>query len=135
MKPTKQLADEFHGAMYKLHDRACSETGYAHPALQRMLENLGGLKTAKKLINAQNVSKGFTALRARNKLHLTTEAMIIDNERWHPLFSNAELAICRERLIEHDYRPARLSAKKDIERAALFCTKSAFEPQTPRNYL
>jgi hypothetical protein len=36
---------------------------------------------------------------------LTVEAVIHDHLKWHPLFTDEELEICRERLKDYGYLP------------------------------
>jgi hypothetical protein len=62
-----------------------------------------GLQTARLLIHASTVSEGYTALWERQRLDLTMEAMILDNARWHPLFTADELEICERRLSDYGY--------------------------------
>jgi hypothetical protein len=50
-----------------------------------------------------SVSKGYTALWERKRLNLTIEAVIHDNPKWHPLFTDEELAICKTHLTNYDY--------------------------------
>ena len=68
-----------------------------------MLYTHGGLKTARILLHAPNVSEGYKALWERGRLDLTVEAVIHDNAKWHPLFTNEDLTICRNRLREYGY--------------------------------
>lgn len=65
---------------------------------------MGGLEAAHILINSNTVSEGYTALWERGRLDLTVEAMILDNEKYHTLFSEEELAICAKRLKQYEPR-------------------------------
>jgi hypothetical protein len=56
------------------------------------------------LINSAHVSEGYTALWERKRLDLTVEAMILDNEKYQSLFTENELAICRKRLKQYDFK-------------------------------
>lgn len=40
----------------------------------------------------------------RGRLDLTVEAMILANEKYHCLFSEDELSICRKRLKQYDFK-------------------------------
>ena len=53
------------------------------------------------LASSTNVSEGYTALWERGRLDLTVEAVIHDNPKWHPLFTQEDLAICARRLREY----------------------------------
>jgi hypothetical protein len=68
-----------------------------------MLHEQRGLETARILLHSANVSEGYTALWDRGRLDLTVEAVIHDNPKWHPLFTEDELAICVQRLKDYRY--------------------------------
>jgi hypothetical protein len=61
---------EFDRSMHEIYRRAKAEAGYTASIFLNMLSDLGGLATAKQLINARTVSDGYTALweRARKRL-------------------------------------------------------------------
>ena len=96
-----QLEVDFNEAMLDIYCRAKTEANYnAIPFLQ-MIADLGGTETAHVLINAPTVSEGYTELWARKRLDLTVESMVTRNPRFHELFTEEELDICRNRL--HEY--------------------------------
>ena len=97
------LEIKFHGAMLTIYRRAKSEAHYTASKFLNMLEDRGGLVTAKYLINAVKVSDGYTALWERNRLDLTVEAEVVANERWHALFTDEELERARKRLLDYHY--------------------------------
>jgi hypothetical protein len=99
----KQLIDEFDEAMHGIYHRALSEAGYKASIFLNMLFAHRGVETARRLIHSPNVSDGYTALWERKRLDLTVEALIYDNDKWHPLFTPEELAICRKRLRQYEY--------------------------------
>jgi hypothetical protein len=99
----EQLTNEFDEAMYGIYDRALSEAGYKASIFLNMLFDHRGVETARRLIHSPNISDGYTALWERKRLDLTVEALIYDNEKWHPLFTPEELAICRKRLRQYEY--------------------------------
>jgi len=68
-----------------------------------MLHEHCGLETARILLNSANVSEGYTALWERGRLDLAVEAVIHDNPKWHPLFTQDELDICTKRLTVYRY--------------------------------
>jgi len=103
METNKKLINEFDQAMHDIYKRALSEAGYKASIFLKMLFDHGGLPTARRLIHSPHISDGYTALLKRKRLDLTVEALIFDNERWHPLFTQEELAICRKRLSEFEY--------------------------------
>ncbi|HXY58709.1 MAG TPA: hypothetical protein VEH76_09015 [Methylocystis sp.] len=101
----QDLSKQFDGAMFDIYRRAKSEAGYNATIFLQMLNERGGLDTAKYLINSSKVSDGYTALYLRNRLDLTVEAMVVEHAKWHELFTGAELAKARERLKEYRYIP------------------------------
>jgi hypothetical protein len=72
----------------------------------QMVNEYGGVETARILLHAPAVFDGYTALYLKNRLDLTVEAVIHDNEKWHPLFTEQELEICVTRLTDYRYLSA-----------------------------
>ena len=68
-----------------------------------MLQEHGGLETAKILLHSPHVSDGYTALWEKGRLDLTVEALIIQ-EKWTAFFSDEEREIARRRLREYNYQ-------------------------------
>jgi len=97
------LESEFNESMLNIYRRAKSEAKYNAIIFLQMVTDHGGLEAAKRLINATNISDGYTALWERGKLELTVEATVLENEKYHPLFTAEELAICRKRLTDYHY--------------------------------
>jgi hypothetical protein len=98
---------DFENAMHQIYVRAKKEAGYNATIFLDMLHKQGGLATAKQLINAPKVSDGYTSLYEKGRLDLTVEAVLIDNPKWHVLFTPEEVARARKRLVEYGYQPAR----------------------------
>jgi hypothetical protein len=101
--PDRKLAEEFDEAMHIVYQRALSEANYKATLFLGMLYAHRGLETALLLLHAPKVSDGYTALWERGRLDLTVEAVIHDNAKWHSLFKDADLVICRNRLTEYGY--------------------------------
>ncbi|MCS0497878.1 hypothetical protein NVS89_22565 [Ancylobacter sp. MQZ15Z-1] len=99
------LEKQFDQAMFEVYRRAKEEAHYNATIFLQMLTDNGGLSTAKTLINASKPSDGYTALYMRKRLDLTVEAVVIENCRWHGLFSERELDRARQRLREYQYQP------------------------------
>jgi hypothetical protein len=97
------LRDQFGEAMLEIYKRALAEANYHATRFLQMLNDHGGLETARILLHAPAVSEGYTALCLRNRLDLTVEAVIHNNEKWHPLFTREELDVCIERLRAFNY--------------------------------
>ena len=94
---------QFNEAMFDIYRRAKSEAKYTATIFLQMITDGGGRKTAKTLINAAKPSDGYTALWERGRLDLTVEAVVTENKRWHPLFTEAELVKARKRLFDYRY--------------------------------
>jgi hypothetical protein len=101
--PGNSLVNEFHEEMLRIYQRALSEAHYKATRFLTMLNEHGGLQTARILLNSNAVSEGYTALWQRNRLDLTVEAVIHDQPKWHPLFTQVELSVCKKRLEDYQY--------------------------------
>lgn len=98
----KQIEAAFTEAMFDIYRRAKAEAGYEAKIFVGMVVERGGLETARYLINAPNVSDGYTALWMRKRLDLTVEAVMLA-EQWRPLFSPEERKISIARLKSYGY--------------------------------
>lgn len=94
---------DFDHAMFEIYRIAKVETGYNATIFLNMIHNRGGIATAKYLIDAAKPSDGYTALYERNRLDLTVEAMVLENEKWHDMFLPEELTKARRRLDAYGY--------------------------------
>jgi hypothetical protein len=99
------LSKQFDAAMFDIYRRAKSEAGYNATIFLGMLNDRGGLSTAKYLINSPKPSDGYTNLYERGRLDLTVEAMVVENANWHALFTSDELHKARRRLMDYNYKP------------------------------
>ncbi|MFT0859455.1 hypothetical protein [Ancylobacter sp. G4_0304] len=99
-----RLEKQFDEEMMSIYRRAKSEARYTAIIFFDMLNRNGGLATAKYLINSPKVSDGYTALYERGCLHLTVEAVVIENTQWHRLFTPEELEKARKRLVAYQYK-------------------------------
>ncbi len=97
------LVAAFDEEMLRIYKRAHSEANYNASRFLQMLHEHRGLETARILLHATNVSEGYTALWQRGRIDLTVEAVIHDNVKWHPLFTQEDLAICTKRLTDYEY--------------------------------
>ncbi|WP_439472500.1 hypothetical protein [Brevundimonas sp.] len=100
-----RLEQQFDQAMFNVYRQAKDEADYNATIFLQMLTDNGGLRTAKTLINAPRESEGYTALYLRERLDLTVEAVVVENDRWHPLFTSDELERARKRLRAYRYTP------------------------------
>jgi hypothetical protein len=99
----RDLMAAFDDEMLRIYQRALGEADYNASRFLQMLHEHRGLETARILLHATGVSEGYTALWERGRLDLTVEAVIHDNPKWHPLFSEEDLAICKRRLTQYEY--------------------------------
>jgi hypothetical protein len=106
----RMLESEFDAAMMDVYRRAKDEAHYPANQFLSMLLQQRGLRTAQTLLHVKGVSTGYTALYERGRLDLTVEAVIIDNPKFHVLFTAEELEIARARLRDYKYPPAMKAA-------------------------
>lgn len=96
------LESEFHRAMIDIFNRAKIEADYSPTRYIQMVAELGGVKAAKKLINSEKPSEGYTALWERKRLDITVEALVQDS-KWASLFDPVEIEKANYRLQEYGY--------------------------------
>ncbi|MGJ4910244.1 hypothetical protein [Bradyrhizobium sp. HKCCYLS2033] len=101
----ERLKQEFESAMFEIYRRAKEEANYPANIFLKMISERGGLETARFLINQPQASDGYTHLYERGRIDLTVEAMIVENGKWHTLFSELELGKARKRLKDYGYQP------------------------------
>ena len=97
------LERQFHDAMIDIYWRAKKEVGYDATLFHQMVANQGGLQVARTLINSNKLSSGYTRLWEKKRLDLTVEAVVVESSRFHPLFTEQELEICKKRLRDYQY--------------------------------
>ncbi len=68
-----------------------------------MVGENGDFEAARILINSNSVSEGYTILWEKGRLDLTVEALVLENSKYHLLFSDEEINKCRQRLTEYTY--------------------------------
>jgi hypothetical protein len=86
----ERLKEQFTLAMFEIYKRAKNEANYPANIFLKMLSERGGIETARYLINQPQPSDGYTHLYERDRLDLTVEAVVVEDSRWHPLFTSAE---------------------------------------------
>lgn len=89
----------FHRAMARIYEDA-RKIGYTPTYFLRMLSEHGGVETARRLINSDTPSEGFTRLWMMKRLDLTVESLALQPE-WELLFSDEEREKARKRLKEY----------------------------------
>ncbi|MBM4041479.1 MAG: hypothetical protein FJ290_23505 [Planctomycetes bacterium] len=103
----QELEKRFTAAMIEIYTRALKECNIRARRFHEMVVTNGGRRTAQDLLHSSGCQDGFTDLYFCDCLHLTMEALIVENPEWHPLFTQEELQIARKRLAEHRYEPRR----------------------------
>ncbi len=98
------IIKQFDLAMLSIYQRAKSEAGYNATVFLRMLDDRGGLSTATYLINTTKPSEGYIHLYERGRLDLTVETIVVQNKKWHELFTEDEIAKARHRLKQYGYQ-------------------------------
>ncbi len=96
-------AKAFDAAMFEIYRRAKAEAGYTANIFLGMLNDRGGLATAKFLINSDRPSDGYTELYLKGRLDLTVEAMVVANAMWHRFFAPEEIAKAESRLRDYGF--------------------------------
>lgn len=104
----KRLEAAFDTAMLDVYLRAKTEAKYNATQFFKMLHERRGVATARVLINSERESQGYAELQLRGRLDLTVEALVVENPRWHPLFTPQEIDRARHRLAQYGYRPGGL---------------------------
>ena len=96
------LEEQFDVAMQNIYDTAAVETSTPPTQFLVMLRNLGGVETARLLVDRTVPTEGYIRLWEEGRLDLTVEALIIQ-ERWQALFEARVIQIAGERLIHSGY--------------------------------
>lgn len=96
------LKISFHHAMLGIYERAKDACDFKPIRFLQMVQEHGGVETAKRLLLQDRVQTGLITLWDCGRLDLSMEALVID-PRFQPLFTEDEIAIARERLEEFGY--------------------------------
>lgn len=94
--------DAFHQKMIEVYEKAKKECRYNAVRFHQMVQQNGGLATAKKLLASNHYPEGLTRLWELKRLDISMEATVLQ-EPWRDLFSPVELAIAEKRLKELGY--------------------------------
>ena len=96
-----ELEQQFHKAMIQVYKDAKLYCQYNATYFLQMVNEKGGLATAKYLITTENPSNGFRKLWECKRLDLTVEAVAL-KPIYRDLFTEDELRLARERLQEYE---------------------------------
>lgn len=104
-----ELEQQFHRALMSGVEVSRKKYKYNPTYFVQMLMDRGALATARQLISTDNPSEGFTKLWEYDKrdgthmaLGLTVEAIAL-KEPYRSLFTDEELALARDRLVQYGY--------------------------------
>lgn len=92
-----QLKQEFEQRFLDDLDE-CRALGYDPTYLLRMVHERGALNASRQLLQGKQIPYGFTHLCSLGQAKMTIEVFVHDNPKFHPLFSEKELANCEARL-------------------------------------
>jgi hypothetical protein len=91
----------FNEKMFEIYKLAKKECNYNATRFLQMLNEYGGINTAKKLLASDDLQYGFVELWQCGCLHLTVEALVLEPE-FKDLFTYIERKRARSRIIAHD---------------------------------
>ncbi len=91
------LQEEFDAAMRDIYQRALTECRYNASYFIQMVNDRGGLQTAKYLLSVDDPQSGFTRLWELGRLDLTVEALVL-KPQFSSLFDRTEVQAARRRL-------------------------------------
>ena len=97
----KELMDQFHAAMLTTYEEG-NKRGYHPTYFLQMLNQYGGVGTAKRLLAKHEIQTGLMRLCELGLLHDSMEAHVIQ-EKYQPLFTAEEIQEARDRLEKLDY--------------------------------
>ena len=100
---TSDLELQFHERMRQVYDQAKEECGYTATRFMQMVNEQGGLSTAKRLINSTNYSEGLTRLWELKRLDISMEATVLQ-QPWRELFTEDELKKAGEKLAKLGFK-------------------------------
>jgi len=100
----KKLEEEFDNGMREVYERAKAECDYVATRYLQMVNEYGGLETAKKLLSSDKIHSGLASLWKCRRLDLTVEALVT-KERYRSLFTEVEIKTAEKRLRDLGYTP------------------------------
>jgi len=95
------LEAEFHQAMMEVYEVAKTHDYYA-TYFKRMIDEHGGVEAAKRLLAERKIQSGLMRLWELNLLKHSMEEAVLQ-ERFRPLFTEAEMQEARGRLEQLDF--------------------------------
>ncbi len=102
MTSEETLAEQFHRRMINVYEQSKSACGYVPTRFLQMVQEHGGVETARRLLAKDEVQTGLITLWECHRLDLSMEALVIQ-PRFHSLFTTMEIATARDRLEAFGY--------------------------------
>ncbi len=99
---TEDLEIRFHQAMLNLY-HAAVELGYRPTYFIQMVNELGGVGAARRLLSTEDIQAGLTRLWKLERLDLSVEAHVLQDP-WTALFNDDERQKACERLKAYGYK-------------------------------
>jgi len=96
-----KLEEQFHHAVMSGNEKA-KTLGYNATYFQRMIDQHGSLETTRRLLAKPGIQEGLMKLWELDCLDESMEALVIQ-ERFHELFTEAQIAEATRRLEELGY--------------------------------
>jgi hypothetical protein len=101
------LEAQFHEAMIGIYESAKREVHYTAHRFLEMVDRLGGVPAARRLVTAPNASDGYTRLWEEKRLDLSVEYLVL-SPKFQPLFTEEERSLARQRLLDYGFPGDRL---------------------------
>ncbi len=98
-----QLENKFEQAMRDIYKRAKKECDYLANRFLQMVNERGGLSTAKFLLHEKHISEGFEKLWEKGRLDISVEKVVL-NPEWKSLFTEEERGIAKSRLLDANFK-------------------------------
>ena len=96
-----ELEQGFHDEMMRIYEEA-KVFNYCPTYFLQMVNEMGGVAAAKRLLEGEHISDGLTRLWEEGRLDISMEALIL-REPWRTLFTEEEVKKAETRLKELGY--------------------------------
>jgi hypothetical protein len=102
MKETDELEKQFDDAVMNAVTEG-EKLGYSASYYLQKRARDGPMVTAHRLLKDKQISYGLCKLKSMHRLDLSLEAIVYNNPRFHPLFPQAIIDRCKDKLTTLDY--------------------------------
>lgn len=102
-----ETSRSFTVAMLRVYQRARDECRCNATRFLQMLNERGGVQTARDLLASKEPADGFIYLWERGRIDISMEALIAYEPCWHSLFTETEIAEAKRRLDEVGWKPTK----------------------------